>query len=67
MGDKKINNATTDRLIIGFDCSDKDDMAALCVCRGKQDGYVILNTFTGQEALDVHNRLVMYSPNVKVI
>lgn len=52
-------NKSADCLIIGFDKSDEDEAVLVVSRRGPRAGGVtIINTFTGEAAIDIYNILI---------
>jgi hypothetical protein len=43
--------------MIGFDYSDAKDLAVLTVAKTDGKRLIVLNTFTGNEAVEMHNKL----------
>lgn len=47
----------SETLMIGFDYSDSKDLAVLTVAKTDGKHLTVLNTFTGDEAVEIHNKL----------
>lgn len=53
------NNVTTDVLLVGLDFSKGEDVGVLIVGRKRpNDSFEIINTFQGEEARWMYNRLI---------
>ena len=58
-GSKMKNNVTSDVLLVGLDFSKGEDVGVLIVGRKRpNDSFEIINTFQGEEARWMYNRLI---------
>lgn len=59
---------TSDCLVIGYERSDNSDVASLIIARRapRNGGLTVINSYYGEEAIVMYEKLVTENPNKKI-